>query len=250
MSAAALSLIALPDLPLVRAGDDLAALLGDALQDVAPQPGDALVLAQKIVSKAEGRQVALAGVEPSAPAIELAARAGKDPRVMELVLSEASEVMRVRPGVVIVRHRIGLVLANAGIDHSNVDPEGEVLLLPRDPDASCAALRARLGERRGADIAVLIIDSLGRAWRNGTVGTAIGASGLPGLIDLRGRPDLFGRALLTSQLGYADEIAAAASLLMGQADEGCPAVLVRGLAPMRDGSAAELIRDRGLDLFP
>ncbi len=251
-AAATLSLIALPGIPLVRAGDDLARLLGDALDvaGIAPQPGDVLVLAQKIVSKGEGRQVALADITPSPAAIDLAARANKDPRVVELILSESSEVMRVRPGVIIVRHRLGLVLANAGIDHSNVDRDGEVLLLPRDPDASCAALRAQLRERTGIDIATVIIDSLGRAWRYGTLGTAIGASGLPGLLNLRGRSDLFGRPLQTSELGYADEIAAAASLLMGQAGEGRPAVLLRGLASIRDGSAAELIRDRALDLFP
>lgn len=252
MSAARLSLIALPGIPLIRAGDDLAHLLGDALKaaDIAPVAGDVLVLAQKIVSKAEGRQVSLADVTPSPAAMDIAARAHKDPRVVELILSESSEIMRVRPGVIIVRHRLGLVLANAGIDHSNVERDGEVLLLPRDPDASCAALRMRLRERTGTDISVVIIDSLGRAWRYGTVGTAIGASGLPGLLDLRGRRDLFDRALQTSELGYADEIAAAASLLMGQAGEGRPAVLVRGLAPIRDGNAAELIRDRAIDLFP
>lgn len=252
MTAASLSLIALPRIPLVQAGDDLAQLLGTALDSagLALHAGDVLVLAQKIVSKAEGRQVALSDVTPSPAAIDLAARAHKDPRVVELMLSESSEIMRVRRGVIIVRHRLGLVLANAGIDQSNVDPHGEVLLLPRDPDASCAALRAQLRERTGIDIAVVIIDSLGRAWRNGTVGTAIGASGLPGLLDLRGQPDLFGRPLQTSELGYADEIAAAASLLMGQAGEGRPAVLLRGLSTTRDGNAAELIRDRSLDLFP
>ncbi|HRP71730.1 MAG TPA: coenzyme F420-0:L-glutamate ligase [Xanthomonadaceae bacterium] len=252
-AARALSLTALPDIPMVSPGDDLARLLADALAraGVAPAPGDVLVLAQKIVSKAEGRALPLAGIEPSAAAIDIAARADKDPRLVELILSEADEVMRVRPGVIIVRHRLGLVLANAGIDHSNVDGDEVALLLPCDPDASCATLRARLRERTGADFAVVIIDSLGRAWRNGTVGTAIGASGLPGLLDLRGQPDLFGRPLRTSELGYADEIAAAASLLMGQADEGLPAVLLRGLpAPTRDGSAAELVRDRALDLFP
>ena len=237
---------------MVQAGDDLAQLIGDALDsaELTLRTGDVLVLAQKIVSKAEGRQVALADVTPSPAAFELAARADKDPRLVELMLSESSEIMRVRRGVIIVRHRLGLVLANAGIDHSNVDPPGTVLLLPRDPDASCAGLRARLRERSGIDVAVVIIDSLGRAWRNGTVGTAIGASGIPGLLNLRGRPDLFGRPLQTSELGYADEIAAAASLLMGQAGEGRPVVLLRGLSPIRDGSAAELIRDRALDLFP
>lgn len=246
-----LSLIALPGLPLISAGDDLAGLLGNAIDKagMAPQPGDVLALAQKIVSKAEGRQVALADVTPSPAAIDLAARAGKDPRLIELVLSESIEVMRVRPGLLIVRHKLGMVLANAGIDHSNVDTDGEVLLLPTDPDASCAELRARLCAHTGTDIAVVMVDSIGRAWRYGTVGTAIGASGLSGVLDLRGHPDLFDRPLRTSELGYADEIASAASLLMGQAGEGRPAVLVRGLSPTREGNAAELVRDRELDLF-
>ncbi|WP_202842575.1 coenzyme F420-0:L-glutamate ligase [Luteimonas saliphila] len=250
---AQLSLTALPGIPRVRAGDDLAAVLGDALDAAAllPAAGDVLVLAQKIVSKAEGRQIALATVTPSQAALELAARTGKDPRLVELILSETDEVMRVRDGLLIVRHRRGWVLANAGIDQSNIEGEDQALRLPRDPDASCAALRERLRERYGVDIAVMVIDSFGRAWRNGTIGTAIGASGLPGLRDLRGRPDLFGRPLLTSELGHADEIAAAASLLMGQADDGLPAVLLRGLPrPERDGNAAELVRSRAQDLFP
>jgi len=249
----ALHLIALTGMPTVAAGDHLADLLADALTHtgVQPMPGDVLVIAQKIISKAEGRMVRLDTVTASARARELAAQAHKDPRLVELILSEASEVMRVRPGVIIVRHRLGLVLANAGIDQSNLGIDAAALLLPRDPDASCAALRARLYERTGCELAVVIIDSIGRAWRNGTIGTAIGVSGLPALIDLRGRADLYGRPLHTSELAHADEIAAAASLLMGQADEGRPAVLVRGLAaPTRDGSARELVRAPQLDLFP
>jgi len=251
---ARLSLVALPDLPRVTEGDDLARLILEALARV-PMPlatGDIVALAQKIVSKAEGRSVALADVTPSDRARELAQIADKDPRVVELMLGESTEVVRARPGVIIVRHRLGLVLANAGIDHSNVGPDGDerVLLLPRDPDRSCALLRARLREATGADVATVIIDSLGRAWRNGTVGTAIGVSGMPGLLDLRGEPDLFGRRLQSSELGLADEVAAAASLLMGQSNESRPVVVVQGLGyGRREGGAAELLRPAHLDLF-
>jgi coenzyme F420-0:L-glutamate ligase / coenzyme F420-1:gamma-L-glutamate ligase len=242
----------LAGVPPVAAGDDLAAVIVAAAHasGVTLRAGDILVLAQKIVSKAEGRAVDLATVTPSARAVSLAAATEKDPRLVELILSESTEVLRHRPGAIIVAHRLGLVLANAGIDRSNVGAADHVLLLPRDPDASCAAIRAKLAVATGADVAVMIIDSLGRAWRNGTVGTAIGVSGLPGLLDLRGTPDLFGRPLETTELGFADEIAAAASLVMGQAAEGRPVVLVRGVATgRRDGSAQELIRPREKDLF-
>ena len=251
---ARLSLVALPGLPLVAAGDDIASLILEALARVpmSLMAGDVVALAQKVVSKAEGRSVALAGVTPSARARELARIAGKDPRVVELMLAESTEVVRARPGVIVVRHRLGLVLANAGIDHSNVGPDADerVLLLPSDPDRSCALLRARLREATGVDVATLIIDSLGRAWRNGTVGTAIGVSGMPGLLDLRGEPDLFGRRLQSSELGLADEVAAAASLLMGQSSESRPVVVIQGLGyGRRDGSADELLRPAHLDLF-
>lgn len=251
----ALTLIALGGVQMISPGDDLAgavlaafAASGQALRD-----GDIVVLAQKIVSKAEGRIVRLANVRPSPAAIELARQCAKDPRLVELILSETEQVMRVRPGVLIVRNRLGLVLANAGIDQSNVDQgDGEMaLLLPLDPDGTCRDLRAELYARTGVDVAVLIIDSLGRAWRMGTTGTAIGVAGIAGLLDLRGAPDLHGRKLETSELGLADEIAAAASLAMGQGNEGRPVVLIRGFTPARrDGSAAELIRPANLDLFP
>jgi len=240
----------------VQAGDDLARLVQDGLDACGERlrDHDVLVLAQKIVSKAEGRSVRLADVVPSARAHELAPQCDKDPRLVELILSEAAEVLRVRPGVIVVVHRLGFVLANAGIDRSNVAPDADeaerVLLLPRDPDGSASALREALRVATGADVAVIINDSLGRAWRNGTLGTALGASGLPALVDLRGRPDMFQRALQTTEVGLGDEIAAAASLLMGQADEGRPIVLVRGLRfERRTGSGAELIRRRELDMF-
>ena len=253
--AARLTLFALPGIPEVHPGDDLPALLlaalkraGEALQD-----NDVLVLAQKIVSKAEGRLAKLNEIKASPRAAEIAKVADKDPRVVELILGESVEVMRQRPGVIVVEHKHGYVLANAGIDASNVEPlaEGEqVLLLPADPDASAARIRAALEQASGKRLGVVINDSLGRAWRNGTVGTALGASGLPGLLDLRGTPDRHGRVLRITEIGAADEVAAAASLLMGQADEGRPAILVRGFPyKLREGNARELIRPKGMDLF-
>ena len=242
----ALRLTALPGLPLVQAGDDLAALLADALAraDLSPRPGDVLALAQKVVSKAEGRSVPLASVTPSAAALRLAAETGKDPRLIELILAESLRVVRARPNLVIVEHRLGFVMANAGIDQSNLGQDGHALLLPVDPDASAARLSARLG------LAVVITDSFGRAWRRGTVGIAIGAAGLPALLDLRGRLDLFGRALQVSMTGFADEIAAAAGLVMGQGAEGWPAVLLRGLAwGAPPAPAAVLLRTAEEDLF-
>jgi coenzyme F420-0:L-glutamate ligase/coenzyme F420-1:gamma-L-glutamate ligase len=251
--AAELSIAALAGVPLVRPGDDIAGLILSALASsgLALQRGDVLVIAQKIVSKAEGQQVDLRMVSPSARALSLATEVDKDPRLVELILSESTEVVRHRKGVLVVTHRSGVVLANAGIDASNVDGnDNHVLLLPEDCNRSCRELRARLVARTGVEAGVLMIDSLGRAWRNGTIGVALGAAGLPALLDLRGRPDLFGRKLRTTQVGLADEIAAAASLLMGQADEGTPVVLVRGLhLPDADGSADALIRAREFDLF-
>lgn len=252
MSARNLVLTALSGIPMIAAGDDLAAITVKALRaaDLALVPGDVLVLAQKIVSKAEGRLVDLATVTPSPRAVVLAEETGKDARVVELVLAESSEVLRHRPGVLIVGHKLGLVLANAGIDRSNVDGREHVLLLPRDPDRSCAELRRAIATTTGVEVGVVIIDSIGRAWRNGTIGTAIGVAGLPGLLDLRGAPDLFGRPLETTEVGLADELAAAASLVMGQAGEGTPVVLARGLRyGRREGTASELIRVREKDLF-
>ena len=254
MNGKRLQLIALPGLPLVEAGADIAALVdaasvaaGEALAD-----GDVVVIAQKIVSKAEGRAVDLGSVKPSARARELAGQVDKDPRLVELILAESSEVLRHRPGVLVVVHRLGMVLANAGIDASNVADDGEtVLLLPEDPDGTAARLRAAFAERPGADVAVIVSDSVGRAWRQGTVGVALGAAGLPALLDLRGRRDLFGRPLRVSEVGLADEIAAAASLLQGQGAEGAPVVVVRGLdwQGAGEGTAADLIRPQALDLF-
>ena len=244
---AALQLFVLPGLPMVQQGDDLPALLSAAMAraGLAPQQGDVLAVAQKIVSKAEGRSIALASVEPSAAARELAEQTGKDSRMVELILSESERVVRARPNLIIVKHRLGFVMANAGIDQSNIGADGHALLLPRDPDGSAAALAARLG------LPVVITDSFGRARRRGTVGVAIGAGGLPALRDVRGQADLFGRTLMVSITGFADEIAAATGLVMGQGAEGQPAVLVRGLSwSGAENPAAELLRPAQEDLFP
>ena len=249
-----LILTSLTGIKLVEPGDDLGdiAVAAFAANRLVPEPGDVLVVAQKIVSKAEGRYVDVATVKPSERAIALGAEVDKDPRFVEVVLSESRRVVRHRPGLLIVEHRLGFVMANAGIDHSNLPAQGDerVLLLPEDPDGSARALREQLAEAFGTDIAVIICDSFGRPWRKGTVGVALGAAGLPALIDLRGQPDLFGRELLVTETGFADEIAAAAGLVMGQADEAVPMVLVRGLrwsAP--EVAAAALIRAAEHDLF-
>jgi coenzyme F420-0:L-glutamate ligase/coenzyme F420-1:gamma-L-glutamate ligase len=250
-----MTMTALAGIPAIASGDDLAALMIEACErsELVLEDGDILVLAQKIVSKAENRSVALLDVVPSPRAIELAAVAQKDARIIELILRESTSVLRCRAGVIIVEHRLGLVMANAGIDASNVDgADGEerVLLLPEDPDRSATVLRDELRSRVGRDIGIVINDSFGRAWRNGTVGTAIGVAGPPGLWDMRGLPDRNGRVLRATEVGIADELAAAASLLMGQGSEGLPAIHVRGFPlAFRPGSAAELIRSRDIDLF-
>ena len=249
------TLTALSGIKLVERGDDLGAITVAALRDnrLVPKDGDVLVVAQKIVSKAEGRFVVIATVEPSQRAIALAAKVDKDPRFVEVVLSESKRVVRHRPGLLIVEHNLGFVMANAGIDHSNVAAEDgaeRVLLLPVDPDGSAKALRQHLLSAFGVGVGVIISDSFGRPWRKGTVGVALGADGLPAFVDLRGHPDLFGRELLVTETGFADEIATAAGLLMGQADEAIPMVLVRGLtwsAP--DVPAAGLVRPAEHDLF-
>jgi len=250
-----LQLTGLVPFPLVQPGDDVAGLILAALADsgLALAAGDVLVIAQKIISKAEGRYVRLAEVQPTAEAQELAARADKDPRLVELILRESRSVLRVRPGIIIVEHRNGYVHANAGIDRSNIDQspgEEQALLLPRDPDASAAALRSTLAERTGVDVQVVINDSAGRAWRNGTVGMTLGCAGLEPLYNQIGEHDLFGNRLEVTEAAVADELAAAASLVMGQAAEACPVVLVRGLSlPRAEGGSDGLLRPRELDLF-
>jgi coenzyme F420-0:L-glutamate ligase/coenzyme F420-1:gamma-L-glutamate ligase len=260
-----LTLTPLKGIPLIRHGDNLADIIVDAMRTtgIQLQDGDILVLAQKIVSKAEGRMVNLSTITPSKKALELAPQTEKDPRLIELILQESNEILRTRPGVIIVEHKLGFVCANAGIDHSNVIPplpqggeeagvrvEDWVLLLPEDPDRSARQIRQKIEAATNAHIGVLIIDSHGRVWREGTVGIVIGISGLPGLVDLRGQSDLFGFRLQITQVGVADELAAAASLMMGQAAEGTPTVHVRGFPyPLREGKLGELLRPKEQDLF-
>ena len=250
-----LTLTAVPGLPMVQPNDDLAALLIAACErsELSPRDADIVVVAQKIVSKAEGRYVDLASVEPSSRARNLAAEVHKDSRLIEVILRESRRVVRSRPGVLIVEHRLGFILANAGVDRSNVDPGAgtePVLLLPVDPDASAQALRVRICSHFRKHLAVVITDSWGRPWRYGTVGVALGAAGLPAVRDLRGYPDLFGQELRVTETGFADEIAAAASLVMGQAGEALPAVIVRGLAWSEPPApAAALIRAPAEDLL-
>jgi len=252
---ASLQLIAVPGIPLVQPGVDLVGLIiaGMAGARLVLQDHDVVVIAQKIVSKAEGRFMDLATVVPSTQAEALAREVQKDPRLVELILSESRRVVRSGKDVLIVEHRLGFVMANAGVDQSNVAEPGDrqlVLMLPQDPDASAARLQKELEHRSGCEVGVVINDSFGRPWRLGTVGVAIGCAGLPALLDLRGHPDLFGRRLQVTVIAYADEIAAAASLLMGQADEARPVVIVRGL-PRHDRRlpASSLIRPTGEDLF-
>jgi coenzyme F420-0:L-glutamate ligase/coenzyme F420-1:gamma-L-glutamate ligase len=250
-------IVALPDVPRIASGDDLAAITGAALGrlDLELRRGDVVVYAQKIVSKSEGRQVRLSDVTVSPRAAELAAVTRKDPRLVELILSESRRVVRATTDVLIVEHRLGFIMANAGIDQSNVasvsaDASPSVLLLPEDPDASAARLRTALTPTGGPAPGVVINDSFGRPWRLGSVGVAIGCAGIPATRDLRGVPDLFGRALQVTVVGHADEIAAAASLVMGQAAEGHPIVLVRGLSfSGSNQSARDLLRPAAEDLF-
>ena len=252
-----LTLTSLPGIPLIRPGDDLAEILLSALDNAGIRlvDNDILVLAQKIVSKSEGRLVNLTTVTPSQAAIDVAVQAEKDPRFVEMVLRESNRVVRTRPGTLIVEHKLGFVCANAGIDHSNVqgmwgEADDWILLLPENPDASATRIRKKLEAASGARLGVMVIDSHGRAWRLGTLGTAIGLSGMPGLVDLRGVSDLFGYQLRITQVAASDELAAAASLIMGQAAELTPAIHVRGFPyQLREGSLQELIRPKELDLF-
>jgi len=252
-----LTLTPLQNIPIIRQDDNLADILVKSLQDtnIKLQNDDILVVAQKIVSKSEGRMVNLATIKPSPEAIELAKKCEKDPRVVELILQESNEILRVRVGTIIVEHKLGFVCANAGIDHSNVAGGGDkdeeyVLLLPENPDFSARNIREQIKQRTGINIGVAIIDSHGRAWRNGTVGICIGLSGLPGIIDERGWKDLFGYTLKITVVGVADELAAAASLVMGQAAEGTPVVHVRGFPyPLGAGSLKEIIRPKDQDMF-
>jgi len=252
---ATLELIPLHNFPLVAPGDTVGELIATCLEQnkLALLEGDVVIIAQKIISKAEGRYVRLVDVEPSAEAVELARLADKDPRQMELVLRESKEVVRVRPGVVIVEHRNGYVHANAGIDKSNIPKAGEedqVLLLPENPDASAQTLLETLGRYSGVDIKVIVNDSTGRAWRMGTVGIAIGTAGFDPLFNQVGEEDLYGNILEVTETAVADELAAAASFVMGQAAEACPVVIARGAKLARSSSgSSSLLRDRAQDMF-
>jgi coenzyme F420-0:L-glutamate ligase/NADPH-dependent F420 reductase len=253
---AGLSVHPIRGLPLFKAGDDLAAILAQAIiaGGLAPRDGDVVVVAQKAVSKVEDRAVLLSGVTAGPEAKALAEQSEKAAEVAELIVAESQEIMRVRPGLIVARHRHGHVTASAGIDASNVAPTDgpeTVLLWPLDPDSSAEGLRLGLERRFGVRLAVIVSDSLGRAWRIGTMGTAIGSSGLKPLRDRRGEADLFGRTLLATVIGVADEIAAAASLVIGEAAEGVPAAIVRGAVYDRDEKAGigEILRPLDQDLF-
>jgi coenzyme F420-0:L-glutamate ligase/coenzyme F420-1:gamma-L-glutamate ligase len=250
-----LTLTVVPGIPLLQPGDDLAAIIIAAISkaELAVSDGDIVVVAQKAVSKAQGRYVDLATVIPSWHAREVAVEVNKDPRLVEVILAESVRVVRKAPNVLIVEHRSGCIMANGGVDQSNAAPaEGAepVLLLPKDADAAAEAICATLAAHFGRRLGLVINDSFGRPWRKGTVGVALGAAGIPALKDLRGKPDLNGRPLQVSETGFADEVAAAASLLMGQADEGHPVVLISGFtltdAPI---PARALIRPASEDLF-
>lgn len=249
-----LEISALGGLPLFEPGDDLAGSIAEALEspDLRPRDSDVLVVAQKVVSKVEGRYRLLSDITPGRQALILAETVRKDPRLIEAVLSESRRVVRAAPHVLIVEHKLGCIMANAGIDQSNVDHDGgeRLLLLPLDPDASAAALKARLDAIFGVSLGVVINDSFGRPWRHGVTGVALGVAGLPAVRDMIGTPDLFGRKMQMTQIALADEIAAAASLMMGQGAEGRPAVLMRGLS--FDGAptgADALLRPASQDLF-
>ena len=252
-----LTYFALQGIPQIKPGANLAEIIYAAVGDngLLLQDGDVLILAQKIVSKSEGRLVNLTTVQPSAKALELAEYLGKRPELVELILQESNEVVRTRPGTIIVEHKSGFICANAGIDHSNVkgswgNDEDWVLLLPENSDLSAAMIRAELEELSGARLGVIIIDSHGRAWRNGVLGTTIGASGLPALLDMRGEEDMYHYKLRVTTIATADELAAGGSLMMGQAGEGTPVVLARGFPYLlREGNAQELIRKKENDLF-
>jgi coenzyme F420-0:L-glutamate ligase/coenzyme F420-1:gamma-L-glutamate ligase len=251
---ATLSLHALPGLPEFASGDDLTAAVLASLErcGLELRHRDVLIFCQKIISKTEGRTIRLSDVKPSRRAEELAVQCGKDPRLVEVVLGEAQAVVRCAPDVLIVRHRLGFTVANAGVDQSNLpDSDDRALLLPRDPDASARRLRNELKTHTGIEVGVVINDSFGRPWRMGVCGTAIGSAGLAALKDLRGTLDRFGRVLQVTQIAVADELAAAASLLMSQSAEGRPIVLARGLDPalFGDGAAADLVRPATQDLF-
>jgi len=255
MSSPSLNFIGVTGIPLVRPGDKVSQLIIRACQQqgIILQNNEIIVITQKIVSKAEGRLRNLNSTKPSIKAFLISLITQKDPRFVQLVLEESESVLRVKKNTLIVEHKKGFICANAGIDHSNVDENNQeniFLLLPENPDLSAIKIKAEIEKQLSIKIGILIIDSHGRAWRQGTIGMAIGLAGMPGLVDLRGKEDLFGFKLRITMVGAADELAAGASLLMGQAKEGVPVVIARGFPyEMRDGNLNELIRDKNDDLF-
>jgi coenzyme F420-0:L-glutamate ligase/coenzyme F420-1:gamma-L-glutamate ligase len=242
--------IPLSGLPEVRAGDDLTAFIADAARGgPGIEAGDIIVVTQKIVSKAEGRVVSLGDVTPSPEAERLAVETEKDPRLVELILRESNRVVRQRGPILITETKHGFVCANAGIDASNVGPEGLVSLLPEDPDRSAAAIRRAIADRTGADVAVIITDTFGRPWREGHTNVAIGLAGMLPFADYVGQSDPHGYELRVSTLAVADELAAAAELVQGKLDR-VPVAIIRGYVyPRGEGSARELVRDAEKDLF-
>lgn len=244
---------AVPDIPLIQPGDNLVSIILNALSraEIKLQNHDILVIASKIVSKAEGRLVALETVKPSQNALELAQQTGKDPRIAELVLQESNQISRKSRGVLVTEHRLGFVSANAGIDQSNIENSAnQVLLLPLNPDESAEVIRQRLQQHFDCDVGVVISDTHGRPFRLGNVGVAIGVAGIPALLDSRGEHDLFGRVLEISQQGLADMIASAAHLLSGEGAEGLPISIIRGLQfASAEGKASDLYRPPEQDLY-
>jgi len=244
----------IPGIPMISAGDDLGEIIACALAagGLRLNNGDVVCIAQKIVSKAEGRQIALKDVVPGEAARQLAEETDKEPELCQLILDESETVLRKKPGVIIVRHRLGHIGANAGIDQSNIEhgADDAALLLPTDPDASARQLRDDLVGRCGVRIGVMITDSMNRPWRLGTIGGAIGVASVEVLEDLRGGQDMFGRELKVAMVNRADSLAATATLLMGETTEGTPAVIIRGLRPVTTThTTADMMRPLADDLF-
>jgi coenzyme F420-0:L-glutamate ligase/coenzyme F420-1:gamma-L-glutamate ligase len=244
-------------IPLIKYGDSIPEILYKSIQNqgVSIEDGDILAVTSKIISKSEGRMINLTEVVPSERAVEIAVKNKRDARLIEIILSESNEIIRSTEQAFIVEHKLGFICANAGVDHSNVDgPYGNqedwYLLLPKAPDQSAEIIKDHFFKKSGKNIGVIIIDSHGRAWRKGTVGVIIGTSRVPALVDLRGKPDLFGYHLKITEVATGDELAATASLMMGQADEKIPAIHIRGFPyQLRDSSLSEVLRPKNMDLF-
>ncbi len=255
MTPQSLSLNAIPNIPLIKPNDDLANIILHALSSSGHvlENNDIIAIAQKIVSKAEGRIVDLAIVKPSEKAIKLAQEINKDPRQIELVLSESKEIIAIKPGVIITEHHSGVIMANAGIDHSNVDSTDKkevVTLLPKDANQSAKQLKNEIETLCKKQIGIVITDSIGRPWRMGTTGVAIGSAGIETIRDLRGNKDMFGRELMVSETADADSLASAACLLMGEADDATPVILIRGYKTViSDQDTRQLLRPKDDDMF-